>query len=132
MAATTPGHRGANMTIAAQAWQPIAGIGGSAASALAQQSLSCATALHSVKVPSAATGMIVTADVDVSLSLGSTFAATASQGYLLAALTPFPALLLPRQNNWSAAAGSDSTAIKFRAINTKGRIHFMFIGGRGA
>ena len=121
------------MTIAAQAWQPIAGIVDGAASALAQQSFSAATGgLASVKVPSAATGMIITADVDVSLGLGSTFLITKSQGYLLAALTPFPALLLPRQNNRSAAAGSDSTSVRFRAITTAGRINFLFIGGRGS
>lgn len=126
MANVTPGHRQQNMTVNTQAWQPIVGAGSAQQTAIASTG-----GLQSMKVPSAAVGMIITADVDVSLSLGSTFAATVSQGYLLAKLTPFPALLVPRQNNWSAAAGSDSTAVKFRAITATGRVNFLFIAGRG-
>lgn len=110
------------MTIAAQAWQPIEGAGS------AQLSLSMSTGLHSVAVPSAAAGMIITADQHASLSLRSTFVPTASQGYLLPSMTPSPALMIPRHGDLSAS----KAVVRFRALTTLGRINFIFIAGRGS
>lgn len=126
-ATTTTGHRIANMIVGAQPWQPIGGTGS------AQQTIAVSTgAVNSIAIPSTAEGMIITANVDISISLMSTFAATISQGYLLAALAPSPALLVPTFNNWGGAAGAESTAIKIRALTATGRANVMFIKGRGS
>lgn len=71
--------------------------------------------------------MIITADQNCSLSLRSTFAPTASQGYLLPSMTPSPALLVPRHGDLSA----DKSVVRYLAMTTKGRINFMFLTGRG-
>ena len=123
MANTTEGHRRHNMVVAAEAWQPIDGVGS------AQQESTCSTGgINSINVPSAAVGMIITANVDVSLGFRSTVAITASVWYLLAALTPSPALLIPRHGDVTA----NKSAVRFRAITTKGKINFLFIAGRGS
>ena len=122
MANTTEGHRRHNMVVAAEAWQPIDGVGS------AQQDKSCVTGIDSIDVPSAAVGMIITANVDVSLAFRSTVAITASVGYLLAALTPSPALLIPRHGDFAA----NKSVVRFRSITTKGRCNFLFIAGRGS
>lgn len=121
MAATTPGHRGPQMTIAAQAWQPIDGTGS------AQQSDTLSTAVRSIDVPDNATGMIITADQNASIAFRSTFVPTASQGYLLPSMTPSPALLVPRYGD----INSGKATVVYTAMTTKGRINFLFIGGRG-
>lgn len=117
----TTGHRRHNMVAAAEGWQPIEGVGS------AQISISMSTGLHSVVVPSAAVAMIITANQAASLSLRSTFAPTASQGYLLPSMTPSPALLIPRHADLSA----DKSVVRFRATANLGRINFMFLTGRG-
>jgi hypothetical protein len=117
----TGGHRRHQMIVAPEGWQPIDGVGS------AVQTLSCSAGVHSIDIPSAAKGMIITADVNIAIGLRSTFNPTASQGYLLASMTPSPTLLIPRHGDLSA----DKSVVRFRAMAATGRITFNFITGRG-
>lgn len=121
MANLTTGHRKHNMVVAAEAWQPIDG------TASAQQSFSINTTVNSTTVPSTAVGMMITANVNVSLGLHSTFNPTASQGYMLASMTPSPALLVPRHGAHTAG----KSIVLWRTLTGTGRINFLFIAGRG-
>lgn len=120
--AKTEGHRGLQMVVGAQAWQPIDGVGS------AQRSLSMSTGLQSIAVPSAAVAMIITCNKAASLSFHSTFVPTASQGYLLPSMTPSPALLVPRHGAISAG----KAVVRFRALTATGRFNVLFITGRGS